>query len=39
MLMEPLTDPADPGELNDLQQQVLAAKRELRRRGLPEGQP
>jgi phospholipase C len=39
ILMEPLTDPADPGELNDLQQQVLAAKRELRRRGLPEGQP
>jgi len=39
MLMEPLTHPADPGDLNDLQQQVLAAKRELRRRGLPEGHP
>jgi hypothetical protein len=39
VLMEPLTTPADPLELSDLQQQVLAAKRELRRRGLPDGQP
>jgi len=39
VLMEPLTDPADPSDLNDLQKQYLAAKKELRRRGLPEGQP
>ena len=39
MLMEPLSAPADPRELNDLQQQVLAAKRYVRARGLPEGQP
>jgi phospholipase C len=39
VLMEPLTEPADPSNLNDLQQQFLAAKKELRRRGLPEGQP
>jgi hypothetical protein len=37
--MEPLTEPADPRNLNDLQQEFLAAKQELRRRGLPEGQP
>jgi hypothetical protein len=37
--MEPLTTPADPAELTDLQQQVMNAKRELRTRGLPEGQP
>ena len=35
--MEPLTEPADPRDLNDLQKQVLAAKKELRRRGLPGG--
>jgi len=39
VLMEPLTVPADPRELNDLQQQVLAAKQFVRARGLPEGQP
>jgi phospholipase C len=39
VLAEPLTEPADPRDLNDLQKQVLAAKKELRRRGLPEGQP
>jgi phospholipase C len=39
MLMEPLTEPADPGELNDLQRQVLAAKQFVRARGLPEGHP
>ncbi|HEY1369352.1 MAG TPA: alkaline phosphatase family protein [Gaiellaceae bacterium] len=39
MLMEPLTTPADPLELNDLQQQVLAAKKVARAKGLPEGQP
>ena len=39
VLMEPLTAPADPRELNDLQEQVLAAKRYVRARGLPEGQP
>ena len=37
--MEPLTSPADPRELNDLQEQVLADKRYVRARGLPEGQP
>jgi phospholipase C len=39
VLMEPLTEPADPRNLNDLQQEFLAAKQELRKRGLPEGQP
>jgi phospholipase C len=39
VLMEALTTPADPTNLSDLQQQVLAAKRELRARGLREGQP
>ena len=39
VLMEPLTDPADPRNLNDLQEEFLAAKKELRKRGLPEGQP
>jgi phospholipase C len=37
--MEPITTPADPSDLTDLQAEVLAAKRELRKRGLPEGQP
>jgi len=39
VLMEPLTTPADPTDLTDLQHQVLAAKAEVRARGLPEGQP
>jgi hypothetical protein len=39
VLAEPLTDPADPQDLTELQEEVLAAKRELRARGLPEGQP
>jgi phospholipase C len=39
ILMEPLTTPADPLELNDLQQQVLAAKKVARAKGLKEGQP
>jgi phospholipase C len=30
---------AHPDDLNDLQEEVLAAKQELRKRGLPEGQP
>ena len=37
--MEPLTTPADPKDLTDLQQQVLAAKKRIRAEGLPEGQP
>jgi phospholipase C len=37
--MKPTTSPTDPSDLSDLQQQVLAAKNELRARGLPEGQP
>jgi hypothetical protein len=36
---DPITTPADPLELNDLQQQVLAAKKVARARGLKEGQP
>ena len=39
VLADPLTEPADPRDLTDLQKQVLAAKRELRASGLPEGQP
>ncbi len=39
VLMEPLTAPADPTDLTDLQHQVLAAKAHVRARGLPEGQP
>ena len=39
VLMEPITTPADPTDLTDLQAEVLAAKRVLRDRGLPEGQP
>ena len=31
--------PADSRDLSDLQQEFLAAKQELRKRGLPEGQP
>ena len=39
IMARPLTEPADVQDLNDLQQQVLAAKKEIRARGLPEGQP
>ena len=39
ILMEPITDPADPTDLNDLQQQVVAAREKIRAQGLPEGQP
>ena len=39
VLMEPLTTPADPTDLTDLQRQVLAGKQALRARGLPEGRP
>ena len=39
VLMEPLTTPADPTDLTDLQEQVLAAKKRIRAEGLPEGQP
>ena len=39
VLMEPVTTPADPTDLSDLQKQVLGAKAALRARGLPEGQP
>ncbi len=37
--MKATAGPTDPSDLSDLQQQVLAAKSELRARGLPEGQP
>jgi phospholipase C len=39
VLADPITDPADPLELNDLQQQVLAANGRIRAEGLPIGQP
>jgi phospholipase C len=39
VLADPVTDPADPLELNDLQQQVLAANQRIRAEGLPVGQP
>ena len=39
VLMEPISDPADPMQLNDLQQQVIAARNKIRAQGLPEGQP
>jgi phospholipase C len=39
VLMEPITEPTDTTELSDLQQQYLAAKKAVRARGLPEGQP
>jgi len=39
VLMDSVSDPADPLELSDLQQQVLAAKAKVRASGLPEGQP
>ena len=39
VLMEPITTPADPTNLTDLQEQVLAAKKVIRAEGLPEGQP
>jgi phospholipase C len=38
-ILKPTTTAADPTDLNDLQQEVLAAKNHLRERGLPEGQP
>ena len=37
--MEPISDPADPTQLNDLQQQVVAASNKIRAQGLPVGQP
>jgi phospholipase C len=39
VMADPVTDPADPLELNDLQQQVLAANQRIRAEGLPVGQP
>jgi phospholipase C len=38
-LMTPTAGAADPAKLNDLQQGLLAAREELRKAGLPEGQP
>ena len=37
--MDPITTPADPTDLNDLQKQVVAARNKIRAQGLPEGQP
>ena len=37
--MQPTSEPADPTQLNDLQQQVVAARNKIRAQGLPEGQP
>ena len=39
VLGQPVTDPADPLDLNDLQEQVLAANAKIRAEGLPAGQP
>jgi len=39
LLARPTGDPADPADLNDLQQQVLAANAKIRAEGLPVGQP
>ena len=39
ILMQPTSEPADPTQLNDLQQQVVAARNKIRAQGLPEGQP
>jgi phospholipase C len=39
LLMDPLTTPADPSDLTDLQKQVVAARTKIRAEGLPEGQP
>jgi phospholipase C len=36
---EPITEPADPTDLTDLQREYLAAKAAVRSQGLPEGQP
>ena len=36
---EPITQPADPQDLTDLQREYLAARAAVRSRGLPEGQP
>ena len=38
-MARPTGDPADPADLNDLQQQVLAANAKIRAEGLPVGQP
>jgi hypothetical protein len=39
LMARPTGDPADPSDLNDLQQQVLAADAKIRAEGLPIGQP
>ena len=39
LMARPTGDPADPADLNDLQQQVLAANAKIRAEGLPVGQP
>jgi phospholipase C len=39
LMARPTGDPADPSDLNDLQQQVLAANAKIRAEGLPVGQP
>jgi hypothetical protein len=39
LMARPTGDPADPSDLNDLQQQVLAADAKIRAEGLPVGQP
>jgi phospholipase C len=39
VMMDPITTPADPTDLNDLQKQVVAARNKIRAEGLPEGQP
>ncbi len=39
LMARPTGGPADPSDLNDLQQQVLAANAQIRAEGLPVGQP
>jgi hypothetical protein len=39
LMARPTGGPADPADLNDLQQQVLAANAQIRAEGLPVGQP
>ena len=39
LMARPTGDPADPADLNDLQQQVIAANAKIRAEGLPVGQP
>jgi hypothetical protein len=39
LMARPTGGPADPSDLNDLQQQVLAANAKIRAEGLPVGQP